>query len=599
MASRKSDSALRKAMRMGAAPLAFAGVFSLVGNLLYLALPIYTNQVYSRVLLSQSVPTLWVLTFGVLFVFAVSAVMDVIRQQVLIDFGVVFDRYLSGRIFAALFDAVAQRRMSARSQALRDLDLFKTVMTGQAVVILFDVPWIPIFILALFFVGPLIGLVTLVGGMFLLLLAFMQDRATRAAVEGGQEEAIESYAFTESALRNSEVVRALGMLPTLGAEWSRRRQATTDRSARAAEAQNAYSNAIKMLRLMVQILTIAVGALLIMQQKVPSGMLFANMILTARALQPIDRLVASWNSLVAAKGAYERLEGLLNTYEPPVMATQLPRPTGRLVVEQMGFAMPGAPRLLLSNLNFELQPGETVGVVGQSGAGKSTLARMLVGVWKPFSGHIRLDGAEIFSWDRAAFGRVTGYLPQDVELFSGTVRDNIARFREDATDEQVIEAARLANAHEFILSLNKGYDTELGDGGAVLSGGQRQRVGLARAVFGDPALVVLDEPNAALDAAGEEALLRALAALKERGATVVIVSHKASVFRSADKILYLKEGRAELFGPRDTVFAQLAKTAQAPRPAPGPAPVGGPARAPAAPAAVAAPPPAPDQEIAV
>lgn len=587
MARPNSQSVLRKAIRLGTTPLVFAGVFSLVSNLLYLALPIYTNQVYSRVLLSQSGATLWVLTFGVLFVFAVSTVMDVIRRQVLIDFGVVFDRYLSGRVFAALFDAVAQRRMNVRSQALRDLDMFKGVMTGEAVAILFDVPWIPIFMIALFFVGPAIGAVGLIGGILLLFLAWLQDKATRAAIEGGSDQAIESYAFTESALRNSEVVKALGMLPTLGSEWSRRRQNSNERSALAAGRQNIYANLIKMLRLFVQILIIAVGALLIIQQKVPAGMLFANMILSARALQPIDRLVASWNSLVAAKAAYGRLETLLNGYEAPVPATRLPKPTGRLVVEQMGFAMPGAPRLLLSNLNFEIQPGETVGVVGQSGAGKSTLARMLVGVWKPFSGHIRLDGAEVYAWDRAEFGRHVGYLPQDVELFSGTVRDNIARFREDATDDQVIDAAKLANAHELILSLAKGYDTELGEGGAVLSGGQRQRVGLARAVFGEPALLVLDEPNAALDATGEEALLQALAGMKARGCTIVIVSHKASVFRSADKILYLKDGRSELFGPRDAVFAQLAKQ-QSPPPR---------AVAPQAPPQAAAP--SAPQEVAV
>ncbi len=594
-ARRPKESPLRVALRLGTAPLAFAGVFSLVSNLLYLSLPIYTNQIYSRVLISQSQASLWVLTFGILFVFGISTVMDVIRKQVLIDFGVVFDRYLSGRVFAALFDLVAQRRATPRSQALRDLDMFKSTMTGEAVSILFDVPWIPIFMLSLFFIGPLIGWVNIIGGALLLLLAFLQDRATRRTMEAGNDQSIESYAFTEAALRNSEVVRALGMLPTLGTEWARRRQAMNERTARSLEVQNAYSNTIRMLRLFVQILTIAVGALLIMEQKLPSGMLFANMILTARALQPIDRLVASWNQLVAAKGAYDRLEGLLDTWEPPTPVTQLPRPTGHVTVEQMGFAMPGAPRLLLSNVNFEVRPGETVGVIGQSGAGKSTLARMLVGVWKPFSGHVRLDGAEIFAWDRANFGRVAGYLPQDVELFAGTVRDNIGRFREDATDEQVIAAAKLANAHELILTLAKGYDTELGDGGAVLSGGQRQRIGLARAVFGEPSLVVLDEPNAALDAAGEEALLVALAALKERGATVIIVSHKASVFRSADKIIYLKDGRVELFGPRDAVFAQLASPAGAPRPAPGPAPVGAPA-----PVAAVQPPAAePAQEIAV
>ncbi len=555
---------------MGTTPLMFAGLFSLVSNLLYLALPIYTNLVYSRVLLSQSGATLFVLTFGVLFVFAVSAALDVIRQRVLIDFGVVFDRYVSGRVFAALFDGVARRKLSPRSQSLRDLDQFRAMLTGQAVSILFDVPWIPIFIVALFLINPLIGAVSLIGSLLLLVLAWMQDRATRRVYEKSLEQTIDSYAFTDAALRNSEVVRALGMLQTLGAEWSIRRNASNERSALAQEQQNIYSNVIRMIRMFVQILIIAVGAWLIIEQKIASGMLFANMIVSARALQPIDRLVASWNSLISGKAAYDRLVVLLDDYDPPSSVTELPRPRGHLLVEQMGFAMPGAPRLLLSNVNFELQPGETLGVIGQSGAGKSTLARMLVGVWKPFSGHIRLDGAEIFAWDRTAFGRYAGYLPQDVELFAGTVRDNIARFRSGATDAEVIAAAQLANAHELILGLAKGYDTELGEGGAVLSAGQRQRVGLARALFGDPAFVVLDEPNAALDTAGEEALMAALTALKARNVTVVIVSHKANIFRSADKMLYLKDGQAVLFGPRDAVFEKLAQPAASIKPAPPP-----------------------------
>jgi PrtD family type I secretion system ABC transporter len=570
MAKTRPENFLRDAMRMGTTPLMFAGVFSLVSNLLYLALPLYTNLVYSKVLLSQSGATLMVLTVGVLFVFGVSTAMDVIRQRVLIDFGVMFDRYVSGRVFAALFDGVARRKISPRTQALRDLDQFRAVLTGQTVSILFDVPWIPIFVVALFLINPLIGAVSLGGSILLLLLAWMQDRATRRAYESGQEQTIDSYAFTDAALRNSEVVRALGMLQTIGAQWAIRRNASNERSALAHERQNVYSNVIKMLRLFVQILIIAVGAWLIIGQKIPSSLLFANMIVSARALQPIDRLVASWNSLISGKAAYGRLVTLLEDYDPPAPVTELPRPRGHLKVEQMGFAMPGAPRLLLSNVNFELQPGETMGVIGPSGAGKSTLARMLVGVWKPFSGHIRLDGAEVFAWDRTAFGRCAGYLPQDVELFAGTVRDNIARFREDATDAEVIAAAQLANAHTLILGLANGYDTELGEGGAVLSAGQRQRVGLARALFGDPAFVVLDEPNAALDAQGEDALMEALLALKARGVTVVVVSHKANVFRSADKMLYLKDGQAVIFGPRDQVFEALAKPAASIKPAPPP-----------------------------
>ena len=570
MAKAKSDNLLRAALRAGARPIVFAGLFSLLSNLLYLALPIYTNQVYSRVLLSQSGATLLVLTVGVLFVFAVSTMLDIIRQRLLIDFGVVFDRLISGYVFAALFDGVARRTLSPRSQALRDVDQFRGVLTGQAVSILFDVPWIPIFIIALFFISPVIGTIGLFGSIILLGLAWMQDRATRAAYETGQSQAIDSYAFTDAALRNSEVVRALGMLPTLGEKWSLRRNASNERSALASERAAFYSNLIRMVRIFVQLLIIAAGAWLIVKQRIPSGMLFANMIISGRALQPIDRLVASWHSLIAGKAAYDRLEALVVDFDPPGVVTELPRPTGALSVFQLGFAMPGAPRLLLSNLNFDLRPGETLGVVGPSGAGKSTLARLLMGVWKPFSGFVRLDGGDVHAWDRAAFGRHSGYLPQDVELFAGTVRDNIARFRSDATDAEVIAAAKLANAHELILGLAKGYDTELGEGGAVLSAGQRQRVGLARALFGNPAFVVLDEPNAALDSMGEGALVEALAGLKAMGATVVIISHKPALFRTADKVLYLKDGRAEMFGTPADVLSRFTRGAPPPAPLPQP-----------------------------
>ena len=557
-ATAKPEHFLREAIRAGTTPLVFAGIFSLLSNLLYLALPIYTNLIYSRVLPSQSGATLLVLSLGVLLVFAISAVLDVLRMQVLIDFGVIFDRYVSSRVFAALFDGVARRKLSARTQSLRDLDLFRNVLSGQAVGILFDVPWIPIFIFCLFLINPILGAISFAGGILLLALAWLQDRATRSAHELGQEQSIDAYGFVDSALRNSEVIRALGMLQTLSAKWAILRNESNDRAARAMGRQTLYSQMIRMLRLWVQIVIIAVGAWLIMEQKVPSGLLFANMIVSARALQPIDRLVASWHSLVSGRAAFKRLNAVISDYDPPRSLTALPRPEGQVEVDQMAFAMPGAPRLLLSNVNFDLKPGETLGVIGQSGAGKSTLARLLVGVWKPFAGYIRLDGADVHAWDRTAFGRYAGYLPQDVELFAGTVRDNIARFRPDATDEAVIEAARLAHAHEMILGLAKGYDTELGEGGAVLSAGQRQRVGLARALFGDPAFVVLDEPNAALDAAGEAALIEALAELKRKGVTLIVISHKMNVFRTADKMLYLKQGRVELFGGRDQVIARLA-----------------------------------------
>jgi PrtD family type I secretion system ABC transporter len=312
----------------------------------------------------------------------------------------------------------------------------------------------------------------------------------------------------------------------------------------------------------IQILIIAIGAWLIMRGKLHSGMLFANMILASRALQPIEKIVSAWDPLNKMASAHGRLMETLQKAEPPSRVTSLPRPKGRLTVEGVNFAPPGAPKLLLSNINFIVEPGEVLGIVGPSGAGKSTLARLLVGIWRPLNGVVRLDGADVFTWDRADFGRHIGYLPQDTELFAGSIRQNIARFRTDVTDEQVIRAAQLSGVHELILRTPMGYESPVGEGGMVLSAGQRQRVGLARAMLGDPAYIVLDEPNASLDADGELALMQAIETMKANGATVIIISHKVGIFRVADKMLAMREGRLELFGPRDAVMARLMKPAE-------------------------------------
>ena len=560
MAANISQSPLVKALRLGGTAIGFAALFSLVSNLLYLALPLYTLQVYDRVLSSQSNATLSVLTFGALGVFIISAVIDHYRAKVLINYGVVFDERTSKPVYQVLFDAVVRRDAPARAQALRDLDNFRQTLTGQAVGVLFDVPWIPVFMGILFVIDPLIGFVTACGGVVLMGLAVLQDRATRQRMQDANDSALQSYAFTEATLRNGEVVRALGMLPDLGVQWSAYRADTINKSAAASDQASIYTNAIRMMRMAIQILVVGIGAYLIINGKIGPGVLFANMILSARALAPIERVVGSWNSLISGQQAYDRLTRLLQNYEPPAPATILPRPKGRLTVEGVSFAMRGGA-FVLNGVGFQVEAGETVGIVGPSGAGKSTLTRLLVGVWKPYSGSVRLDGADVFAWERSSFGRHAGYLPQDIELFAGTVRANIGRFRADVTDEQVIKAAQLAGAHEMILRLPNGYDTDLGEGGAVLSVGQRQRVGLARALLGEPAFVVLDEPNAALDAEGEAALMQALEILKAGGATVVIVSHQPKIFRTADKMLVLKGGRVEMFGPRDQVMARLTQPA--------------------------------------
>ena len=558
------DNVLGRALREGYKPAAVAFGFSLVSNLLYLALPLYTYQIYGRVMVSQNQSTLWMLTLVTLFVFCVSGAIDDFRARVLINYGVALDQRVSGRIFTSLFDAAVRGNWSARGQALRDLDQFRQTLTGVAAAAFMDVPWIPVFIIVLFIIDPLVGVVTVVGAAILLGLAVAQARATQSALKDANEAALKSYSFTDAALRNGEVVRAMGMLPTIGQAWARHRAITIERGAVAAEASNFYTDAIKAVRMGMQVLIVAIGAFLIITGKIHSGMLFANMILASRALQPIEKIVGAWDPLNNMYRAYQRLNALLANAEPPAAATSLPRPLGKLSVEGVNFAPVGAQRLVLNNVNLALDPNEVLGVIGPSGAGKSTLARLLVGIWKPLNGVVRLDGADVFTWDRADFGRYVGYLPQDTELFAGSVRNNIARFRDGVTDEEVVAAAKLAGVHDLILRMPKGYDTDVGEGGVVLSAGQRQRVGLARTVLGNPAFVVLDEPNANLDAEGEEALMRAIDAMKANGATVVIISHKPGVFRSADKMLVLREGRVELFGPRDQVMARLVKPAQAP-----------------------------------
>ena len=549
---------LNDALARGKSSFIVAGLFSLASNLLYLALPIYTNQVYSRVLYSHSGSTLIILTIGVLFVFLISGLLDHYRGEVLTNFSIAFDNELASPTFAALFDLVVRRLGGSHAQALRDLDTVRASIAGPAVGVLFDLPWMPLFLLLLFVIDPWIGALTLAGGVVLLILAIMQDRATHGALKEANAAAIKSYGFTDQALRNSEVVRALGMLPTLGAAWAQFRRLSMRMTIVSNLRGSFYSNAIRFVRMFIQVGTIGLGAFLVIEGTISPGILFANMILASRALAPFERIVGSWKMLFEASQAYSRLAKVLDEFEPPVPTTQLPVPQGRIAFEGVSFATSGASQLILAGASFVIQPGEMVGVIGASGAGKSTLLRLLVGIWKPTAGTVRLDGADVYSWDRADFGRHVAYQPQDTELFAGTVRNNICRFRVDADDADIVKAAQMAGAHELILRLPKGYDSELGEAGSILSSGQRQRVGLARTLYGDPKVVVLDEPNANLDTEGEAALALAITGMRERGVTIVMVSHKPSVLAQADKLMVVRSGRVERFGPREEILRMLA-----------------------------------------
>lgn len=561
----KKQSLLELTLRLGRPAIVSAAIFSLGVNILFLALPLYTTQVYSRVLTSGSLQTLFVITIITIFAFIVSEFLDFLQSRILAGFGTMLDQRVSGHIFAALFDGIVRRDAQAGAQALRDLDSFRQTITGPSVAVLFDVPWTPVYIIILLIIDPIVGLVCIIGALILLGLAILQDRLARPLILEANKEAVKGYAFTEAALRNAEVVRGMGMLGAIGEQWAKYRQNGMQHGTEASEVADRFGGAIKFFRNVIQVMIIGVGAVLILDNQISSGLLFANMILSSRALAPIDRIVSTWPTFVAAGNSFQRLNELLENYTPAQTATDLPRPAGRVTVEGLNYLLPDSGRLLLTNINFAVEPGEFLGVIGPSGAGKSTLARLLLGIHQPLNGAVRLDGSNVFGWSRNHFGRYIGYLPQDTELFAGTVRENIARFQTDVTDEEVIDAAKKANAHELIVRLPQGYDTELGAGGAVLSVGQRQRVGLARAMLRSPALVILDEPNANLDGEGEQALLMALREMKKAKQTVVVVSHKPSMLQDADKLLLLRDGKIELFGPRQAVLDRIQQI-QAPKP---------------------------------
>ena len=390
------DNVLTRALNEGKQPFAVAAAFSFVANILYLALPLYTYQIYGSILTTQSIPSLIVLTAVTLFVFMISGAVDDFRARILINYGVVLDQRVSGRVFSALFDAAVRGDPSARAQALRDLDQFRQTLTGVAAAAFFDVPWIPVFLIVLFAIDPLVGVVTTVGAVVLLILALVQERMLRPTVREASDAQLKSYAFTDAALRNGEVVRAMGMLPTLGSAWAGHRSVTIERGATAAEISNMFTDIIKGVRMGIQVLIIAIGAYLIIKGKIHSGMLFANMILASRALQPIEKIVGSWESLNNMARAHGRLMVLLSRAEAPAAATALPRPAGRLNAESVNYAPMGATKLLLGNINFTVEPGETLGVIGPSGAGKSTMLRLIAGLLRPASGEITCNGETWF-----------------------------------------------------------------------------------------------------------------------------------------------------------------------------------------------------------
>lgn len=545
------------------------GLFSAIINLLMLAPAIYMLQVYDRVLASSNQMTLIMLTLMVVGLFAFMGALEWIRSFVVIRLGAQMDMRLNQRVYTAAFETNLKSGNLAAGQALNDLTSLRQFATGNALFAFFDAPWFPVYLAVIFLFHPWLGLLALAGAVLLMGLAWLNQRVSRAPLAEAGKVSIRATQRATANLRNAEAIEAMGMLANLRGRWLNEHVEFLRLQNQASEKTAAVSAWSKGVRLGLQSLMLGLGALLAISGEITPGMMIAGSILVGRVLGPLDGVIGAWKQWSSARLAYERLAKLLAECPARSQGMALPAPQGQLQVERLVAAAPGSRTPVLSNIGFVLEPGEVLGVLGPSGCGKSSLARLLVAAQPALAGKVRLDGADLQQWDKSALGPHIGYLPQDVQLFAGSIAENIARFAEvDA--EQVVAAAQLAGVHELILRLPQGYDTQLGEGGTGLSGGQKQRVGLARALYGLPALIVLDEPNSNLDEEGEKALLAAIEQLKQRRRTLVLITHKPALLSGADKLLVLRGGQMQAFGPAARVLQDLQ---QAARPAPVAAPL--------------------------
>lgn len=532
------------------------GLFSSVINLLYLSSPLYLMQVYNRVLVNENVPTLVLLTIILALALLTMAVLDAVRAHVLIRCGTLLDQKIAPRVFNALIVRSARAGYSRGAQQLREFDHFRTFTTGPGVYFAFDLPWIPIYLLLLFFIHPILGTVATLGAALLFGLALVNEALTRRPLKAAEEAGNQSYGFTDNILRHSDVVVGMGMQPAIERHWSRSRSAMLSEQSYASDRNSTLSSSIRFFRLLLQSLMLGTGAWLAIGHIIMPATIFAASIVMGRALVPVEQGVATWKQFVAAREGYWHVKETLADAPPLNEKTIVPPTEETIAVDGLTFTFPNGRTPVLKDVSFRLGSGEALGIVGPSGSGKSTLARLLIGAITPSSGSVRLGGLEHDQWDCGELGRHVGYLPQDVGLFAGTVRENIARFG-DAETGAIVAAARTAGIHDMVLEMPQQYDTPLGPSGVGLSGGQRQRLGLARALLASPALMILDEPNANLDGAGEEALKRALLALKAEGAAIVVITHRPTILDVADRLMFVRSGAIEAIGPPTEVLTYI------------------------------------------
>ncbi|WP_407067277.1 type I secretion system permease/ATPase [Methylobacterium sp. Leaf111] len=546
---------------------AFIGVAAMSGlvNVLYLTGSFFMLEVYDRVIPSRSVPTLIGLCILAFVLYIFQGLLEALRSRILARIGAALDESLSGRVF----DIVVRAPLKGAAPGdgllpLRDLDQLRAFLGGSGPSAFFDLPWMPIYLLICFLFHPLIGVAALVGAAVLATLGLLTDRATRHPAQTATAHGLRRNGLAEAGRRNAEVLAAMGMQGRFGTRWALANRDYMQSQQRASDIAGGYGAGSKVFRTALQSGVLALGAYLVINGLASAGIIIASSILVARALAPAELAIANWKSFVQARQSWARLSELFARMPAGAQPHALPAPSRALQVESVSVAPPGTPRLVVQDVSFALQAGQGLGVIGPSASGKSSLVRALVGVWPAVRGKVRLDGAALDQWSADDLGPHIGFLPQEVELFAGTVAENIARFDPQAPSDAVIAAARAAGVHELILRLSEGYDTRIGEGGAGLSAGQRQRVGLARALYGDPFLVILDEPNANLDAEGENALTQAIIGVRRRGGICIVIAHRPSALGAVDLILMMAEGRAQAFGPKDEVLKRVLRPASVP-----------------------------------
>ena len=557
MAVQRPLTPLNHAVSAARSALIPAGIFSLFINMLALVSPLYMLQVYDRVLSSRNLMTLLFLTIIAVFLYLVYGSLEGLRSRVLVRGGARFENVLRTPLFETTFAAMLGRKSgTVEAQPFRDADMVREFVTGSAMLAFFDLPWVPLFIAASFLLHPIFGWLAIGSGILTLIFTIINEYSTKKLLHRATQASISAHADVSATLRNSEVMRAMGMTPGLKDRWAERRDEQIVWQAVASDRGSALMAGLKSFRQIVQVLILGVGGYLVLEGELSAGGIVAASIIVGRALAPIELTVSQWKVFQGARGAWGRLQDLFRQIPQNQLRMPLPAPKGDIRVEQIVAAAPGERTPILRGVSFQIEKGDALAVIGPSAAGKSSLIRVLLGVWPAHAGTVRFDGFEVNHWNPNDLGPHIGYLPQDVELFAGTVAQNIARFRE-AEHGDVISAAELAGVHEMVQHMPNGYDTQIGEGGHALSGGQRQRVGLARALFGKPAIVVLDEPNANLDSTGESALVAAIRYLKQAGSTVIFVTHKTNMLTLADKVLLMEQGAVRLYGERDEVLAKI------------------------------------------